>query len=316
MTQIVLLGCGVMATALAVPASENEENEVHLIGSPLDDDIVNSIQKTGLHPNLNVSIATKISTQFNSDNDDRRLREADVIILGVSSPGIPWALSRMAKAAARPRTLALVTKGLVESDNPGAAPLTYADALDVNLSTPAGRLVGIGGPCIARELALRIPTRVTFASRDISLARELRSQLQTEYYRITCSEDIVGLALADWLRRNSSDQASAAQFASSLSSSAFDLAGMGDLHVTVGGGRNSRLGTLLGTGEKMSSLLEGPMKGVTVEGVDTGRSLASSFEQSCRLGKLDPKRFPLTKAILDCIVEDAAFELSFSNLAD
>ena len=95
---------------------------------------------------------------------------------------------------------------------------------------------------------------------------------------------------------------------------AFDLAGMGDLHVTVGGGRNSRLGRYLGEGETLSATLSGPMDGVTVEGVDTGRALASAFGGACAQGVLDADRLPLTRAILACVDEDRPFELNFAAL--
>lgn len=358
MAKIVLLGCGVMATALAVPASEHPENQVGLIGSPLDDELVRAVRQTGHHPTLNADVPDTLQFRLNSDDSAALLSNADVIVLGVSSPGIPWALARIAEAGAKPTSMALVTKGLVETDNAGSAPLTYADSLSASLSSPEGRLVGIGGPCIARELALRIPTRVTFASRNLHVAEELRTLFQTDYYRITTSEDIVGVeacaalknflcigvsamvtlhrlgdshaknpvaalfnqavhemaVLADWLRQESSDRMTAAAYAATVAGSAFDLAGMGDLHVTVGGGRNSRLGNLLGTGQTMSALLDGPMKGVTVEGVDTGRRLAAGFEKACQRGELRATQFPLTRSILDSIVNDVPFELAFTQL--
>ena len=360
MAKIVILGAGVMGSALAVPATE-AGNEVTLVGSPLDDDIVDALARRDAHPTLEATLPDAIAPVREAELDAAILAAADVVVLGVSSPGIPWAVERLQRADARPAILTLVTKGLVARDGDEARadeaagrtappPLTYADALPAALCATPDGLVGIGGPCIARELALGYPTRVTFASRHRSNAEGLRDLLQTDTYRITTSEDVVGVEacaalknflcigvsamftahrlgdghaknplaalfnqavlelaqLARWLRGGTD--------ASAANEPAFDLAGMGDLHVTVGGGRNSRLGRHLGDGETLGAALAGPMAGVTVEGVDTGRALAPGFRAACSRGALDAGRLPLTVAILRCIERDAAFALRFEEL--
>jgi glycerol-3-phosphate dehydrogenase (NAD(P)+) len=82
------------------------------------------------------------------------------------------------------------------------------------------------------------------------------------------------------------------------------LAGLGDLHVTVGGGRNSRLGRLLGEGVTIADALAGPMRGETVEGVDVGRALAAGLAGGQPTGPLR-----LTRAVLAAI-EGAPFDAS------
>jgi len=95
---------------------------------------------------------------------------------------------------------------------------------------------------------------------------------------------------------------------------AFDLAGMGDLHVTVGGGRNSKLGQFLGTKRTLSDVLQTDMHNVTVEGVDTGKQLLPGFRHACNEGTLQTDDFPLTAAILDVIEHDLPFNFDFEKL--
>ena len=95
---------------------------------------------------------------------------------------------------------------------------------------------------------------------------------------------------------------------------AYDLAGLGDLHVTVGGGRNSRLGQFLGTGRLLSDVLDTDMRGVTVEGVDTGKQLLAGFKVACKSGALNASELPLTCAILDVIEKGLPFSLDFDRL--
>jgi glycerol-3-phosphate dehydrogenase (NAD(P)+) len=359
MVNIVILGAGVMGSALSVPAAD-AGNSVAVIGSPLDDAIVHSVNATRHHPTLNVDMPDDIRFVSNAEADASILRSADVIVIGVSSPGVGWATDRILQAQAKPSIISLVTKGLVARDA-DHAPFTYADTLDTVFSsltkpptgedTAAARIVGIGGPCIARELALRIPTRVTFASQQIEAANEMRQLFATRYYRITTDDDVVAVeacaALKNFLCIGVSAMISAYQIDTGSAKNpvaglynqavhelltlsqwiasespiqcthqgvpvAFDLAGMGDLHVTVGGGRNSRLGHYLGQGERLSAVQNGVMKGVTVEGVDTGRNLSASCRAACQAGRLNPDAIPLTLAILDCIDNEADNEALFN----
>lgn len=352
MAKIVILGAGVMGSALSVPAA-SPGNQVTLVGSPLDDDLVDAVQRNRTHPTLKASIPDAVRTIKLSELNTNTLVAADIIVIGVSSPGIDWVTQLINQSGAEPALLALVTKGLVQNPDNEQPPLTYADALPQLLPTAAKALVGIGGPCIARELALGMPTRVVFASRDIQCAKQMRATFETDYYRITTRSSIVAveacaalknffcigvsamlsayplddshaknpvaalfnqavmelLTLSQWIV-----SAEAAQNAGQ--EAAFDLAGMGDLHVTVGGGRNSRLGSYLGRGRRLQDIISTDMAGVTVEGVDTGRRLAPGFEAACRSGRLSLKELPLTHSILDSIEQDKPFQFDFRTLPD
>lgn len=353
MNRIVVLGAGVMGSALCVPAADSATNEVILVGSPLDDSIINALKQKKEHPTLKVSLPDSIRLLTVGELESSVLTSADIIVFGVSSPGIEWACNILKQSAATPKLLALVTKGLVAPMTAGDVPLTYADALEPSMTKPAGCIVGIGGPCIARELALRFPTRVTFASSDIENARQLRSTFQTEYYRITTHHNIVGVEACAALKNFLCIGVSAMLTANALGESyaknplaalfnqavlelhilsqwishgsnypqpedtvAFDLAGMGDLHVTVGGGRNSRLGAYLGQGRDLDDLMLNELKGVTVEGVDTGRRLFEGFRTACNSGVLDINRLPLSDAILKSIIHNTPFKFDFENLPD
>ena len=59
MLRIAVLGAGVMATALTFPAIENG-NEVRLIGTQLDDEIIDSIQVTREHPVLELKVDERV----------------------------------------------------------------------------------------------------------------------------------------------------------------------------------------------------------------------------------------------------------------
>ncbi|MFK7889718.1 MAG: hypothetical protein AB8B63_02795 [Granulosicoccus sp.] len=356
MANIVILGAGVMGSALAIPPASIDGNAVTLAGSPLDDDIIASIKSNRHHPTLDVLIPNSVNAVHLYDLRKETLQTADIIVIGVSNAGVDWATDYLSERQATPNTLALVTKGLVQSHVAGTPPLTYADTLVSALNLNDDQIVGIGGPCIARELALGYPTRVTFACRSPARAQHMRQQFQTTCYRITTHTNVVALEacaalknflcigvsamltaypldnghaknplaavynqavrelfiLSQWISEASLTPTTDTD--ASLNHVAFDLAGMGDLHVTVGGGRNSRLGAYLGKGETLGSVLASSMAGVTVEGVDTGRRLLSGFRAGCANGQLDVTVLPLTDAILNCIEHDKPFAFGFDAL--
>ncbi len=52
MAIVTIIGAGMMGSALAFPARENG-NEVRLVGTPLDREIIDTSRATGRHPKFN-----------------------------------------------------------------------------------------------------------------------------------------------------------------------------------------------------------------------------------------------------------------------
>jgi glycerol-3-phosphate dehydrogenase (NAD(P)+) len=88
---------------------------------------------------------------------------------------------------------------------------------------------------------------------------------------------------------------------------ALRLPGVGDLFVTVNAGRNSRLGLRLGAGATVKEALAGPLKGETVEGVDTARALGPALYKAWQRDPVLAAEMPLTRALLNAILHDEPF---------
>ncbi|PDS75050.1 glycerol-3-phosphate dehydrogenase [Rhizobium sp. L43] len=343
MAKIVVLGAGVMGTALCVPAGENNHT-VLLVGTPLDGDVVTALRLPGgVHPKLDHALPSNVEAILCDGLQAHHLREADFIIVGVSSPGIAWVTGILNQLMTVPRPVAFVTKGL---DAAGSSVSTYAHTLPSRIPMMSA-FIGIGGPCIARELANRLPTASIYACQDISMAERFAANMETDYYRLSVTTDVTGVEACAALKNffaigvsamqtrypdqkradgQSKNPTAAAFTQASLemarlceklggdAATAFGLAGLGDLHVTVGGGRNSRLGHGLGTGRSVLDVLSNELFGETVEGVDTARALATlALEKPGTKDEAAPY-FPLASAILDAVLQEKPFSLDFSCL--
>jgi glycerol-3-phosphate dehydrogenase (NAD(P)+) len=334
MARVLILGAGVMGSALAVPARDNG-HDVLLATTPLDADVLEALTRDrAAHPRLGAPLDPAVEVRDAARVAAADAQGADLVVVGVSSPGIGWAADQLVRLAPR-APVAIVTKGLVPRGE--APPETYADALPRMVAERGGRLpplVGIGGPCIARELADRRPTAVVYASSDAGAARHAAGLMETESYAVEVSQDArgveacaalknllaIGVAAIEGAHRRGDvparnpvarafqravdEMAALSPWLGGGAETARGLAGLGDLHVTVGGGRNSRLGRLLGEGVTIADALAGPMRGETVEGVDVGRALAAGLAGGQPTGPLR-----LTRAVLAAI-EGAPFDAS------
>lgn len=346
---ILILGAGVMGSAIAVPAADNG-HRVILAGTHLDRDIIAALKADpAAHPRLGAPLPATVEPVDIDDLHAAHFGRADLIILGISSAGMDWASDRLRRFMRAPTPIALVTKGLVQ--NGTDPPRTYAQTLPQALQAdglPAIPVIGIGGPCIAQELAERQRTAVVYASSDKTACQTAARWMQTPYYRVATSTDSLGVeacaALKNFFAIGVSamrtcypgsgrsgnayamnpaaavfdqaviEMALLAEWIGGRSAAAMGLAGVGDLQVTVGGGRNGKLGLCLGQGMRVAEALSGPLAGETVEGVDTGRSLARAFHAARDAGLLAATAFPLTCSLLNAISDGVPFTFDFERL--
>lgn len=343
MARILILGAGVMGSALTVPAADNG-HEVLLVGTPLDGAAITAMRRPGgIHPKLDAPLPAGVTPIDFSELRPAHFEAAAFIVVGVSSPGIGWAVQQVNGLLEAPKPIAFVTKGLVR-DGEGLA--TYAQSVPPAVKRMQG-FIGIGGPCIARELANRLPTASVYACADPKLATAFARLMQTIYYRLAITDDATGVEgcaalknffaigvsamqtrFVDAQRGGATKNPTAGAFNQAVREmavlcerlggrrdTAFDLAGIGDLHVTVGGGRNSRLGHALGQGRSVSEVMSAELVGETVEGIDTARALSAWIPAASAGNATQRDGFPLASAIIDAVIDDAPFQFDLRNTA-
>jgi glycerol-3-phosphate dehydrogenase (NAD(P)+) len=344
---ITVVGAGVMGTALAFPAAGNG-NTIRLVGTHLDDEIIRSVQEKHYHPKLKRNIPETITAHFHTEVG-AAISGADVVVLGVNSRGVHWAAEAIGAHLTPGQIVLMVTKGMETDDNGDLVVLP--DVLRSRLPESIRDQVhyaAIGGPSIAGELAARRDTSVIFCSRNAEILPRLRAMFATNYYHIWTSTDLVGVevcvalknpyALAVGLAAGMVEaetpvdvanakmhNVAAAIFAQGLAETAvlvkqmggmpetvFTLPGAGDLYVTTQGGRNSRMGRLLGLGKPYSDAVE-DMPGETIEGVDAVVAITPAIEAMIERGVLPADSMPLLRKLYRIVTRNESAQFDFNT---
>jgi glycerol-3-phosphate dehydrogenase (NAD(P)+) len=325
MTIVTIVGAGMMGTALCWPLSDNR-HQVRLVGTPLDDAIIQSIRQSGIHPKHQRQVPAGVQAFFHGELP-QAVQDAEVIVSGVSSFGVDWFGQTVGPYLKPEVPVIAVTKGL--KDLPDGNLLTLPEA--TNSLLPAdlqGRisLNAIGGPCIAQELAAQRHTGVVFCGRDQAVLDMLQKTFATPYYHVRTSTDLVGveacaalknayamginlavgqfdIAGKDGIAMMTNPQA--ALFAQALAEMSklvawmggdprqlYSLPGAGDLYVTTFGGRTARLGRYLGQGLSYAQARQ-ELAGETLESVEIITVTARAVRKLIPRGVFTAGDFPL-----------------------
>lgn len=347
MAVITVVGAGYMGSALTFPASDNN-HEVRLVGTHLDEEIIRNCLENGFHPKLKRPLPPNVTPFFHIQLAEV-VPDADIVVLGVNSRGIHWAAEQLAPHLRPGQITLMVTKGLEEDQN--GALRVLPDIFAADLPAPIRDRIyyaAIGGPSIAGELAAHRHTSVVFTSRTPDILPRLQEIFSTPYYHIWTSTDLIGVevcvalknpyALAVGLaaglveQENPPDLAGAKQynfaaaiFAQGLAETAqlvqamggsmetvFSLPGAGDLYVTTQGGRNSRMGRLLGMGMRYADAVE-EMPNETVEGVDATIAIVPSVERMIAIGLLPENAMPLLRRLYKILTQNEPADFDFNR---
>ncbi len=330
MAIITIVGSGMMGSALAFPARENG-NEVRLVGTHLDRDIIDACRREGKHPKFDRAFPDGV-LYYQIEELDAALEDADFVIGGVSSFGVEWFGDFVLPRIRGGTPVLTVTKGLMDTED--GRLLTYPalwkkKLADLGKSLP---LNAIGGPCTSYELVVHDQTEVSFCGEDIGILQRLKRAMQTDYYHISITTDITGIESAVALKngyalgvaltigvnqRNFGDDtlhfnSQAAVFGQAAKEmhrllefqGAMTLdnlcVGIGDLYVTVYGGRTRLIGILLGKGLTIEEA-KAQLNGVTLESLVVAERVARVIRLNIQKGVLDAKDFPLLLHIDDIV---------------
>jgi glycerol-3-phosphate dehydrogenase (NAD(P)+) len=344
MSKIVIIGAGAMGTAFATPCLDNN-HDTNIIGTHLENDFIDQLKKNKrLHPGLNTSIPEGINLIKFESLDSILGSSVDLIVLGISSKGIVWVadqLSNVYKDKKLPNLL-MLTKGLSIYNNNYELLVDKLERLLLERGIKEVNISAVGGPCLATGLANKVHSSVVVANKDILLAKKISGMLNTSYYHTSYSDDLNGVEVSAAIKNIFSMAVGAAKglcstnvseeireknylnTASALIKQSVQemeifvehlkgkretvkgLAGLGDLYVSSGGGRNSKMGSYIGEGMTFSQAKKIKMKKVTVEGADLAIEIGKKVNQD-----FDKKKLPLMLGMINAIINDKKLELDW-----
>ena len=342
MKKILIIGAGAMGSAFSVPCAENN-NDVTIIGSVLENDFISSIKSNkNSHPSLKINLPNNIKIEKIEKVNSIIEKELDLIVVAVSSVGIDWAGDEISKFYKDNIPIVLLTKGLSIIDDQLT---TLTEKLEIILKKNGHNNVNISsvkGPCLASGLANKMRTGTVIANKNIKEAQKIQKIIQTDYYKCEISDDIEGVEISSAIKNLYSMLIGGSQGLSNPSTSkeiqekyylntaaslihrsisemveivnnylgktdtVYGLAGLGDLYVSVSGGRNSKMGKYLGQGYLYKEAKEKFMKNITVEGAELALEIGPKL-----MTKFDKRKFPLLFSILECICENKKLQIDW-----
>ena len=344
MSKIVIIGAGAMGTAFAFPCLDNN-HDINIVGTHLENDFIDQLNKNNrLHPGLNTEIPQGINILKFDQFDAIFKSNVDLIVLGISSKGIEWVadqLFRIYKNKKLPDIL-MLTKGLSIYQNNYELLVDKLERLLSSKGIKEINISAVGGPCLATGLANRVHSSVVIANKDISTAKKIASMLNTNYYHTSFSDDLHGVEVCAAVKNIFSMAVGAAKGLCSTNASneireknylntssalikqsvqemeifvehlkgkketVKGLAGLGDLYVSSGGGRNSKMGSYIGEGMTFSEAKKSKMEKVTVEGADLAIEIGKKVNED-----FDKKKLPLMLGMINAIIEDKKLEFDW-----
>ena len=238
----------------------------------------------------------------------------------------------------------MLTKGLSIYENKYELLVDKLKRLLISKGLSNLNISAVGGPCLASGLANKVHSSVIIANKNIDTAKKISNMLNTSYYHTSFTDDLHGVEVSAAIKnifsiaigaakglcsQNISEEVREKNYLNTASAlikqsihemeifvehlkgkkdTVKGLAGLGDLFVSSMGGRNAKMGSLIGGGLKYSIAKSTKMKNITVEGADLAKEIAKKVNED-----FGEKKLPLMIGIINAIVEDKKLELNWED---
>ena len=343
MAKIVIVGSGMMGSALAFPARENG-HDVYLVGTHLDREIIDAAIATNRH--LKFTRDFPAGVHFAQiEALEEILPGADLVIGGVSSFGVEWFADYVLPRIPEGTKVLTVTKGLQDMLDGSLLPYPCLWQKKLDETGKKLSLCAVGGPCTSYELVAHDQTEVSFCGADMAALEADKALMQTDYYHVSLSTDVMGvesavalkngyaLAIALTIGVNQRVHGVDSELHFNSQAGAFGQAakemhtllqlqgvtdlnnlwvGIGDLYVTVYGGRTRLIGILLGRGLDIDEA-QAQLKGVTLESLVVAVRVARAMRIRAARGEADLSQLPLLMHVDDILTKKAPVDIPWEQ---
>lgn len=347
MTSVAIIGAGMMGSALAMPLADNG-HDVRLVGTHLDREIIDSVKDRGYHPRLEVDMPPSVRAH-QLEEAEAAFAGAEIVLSGVVSYATHWVGEQLTRLLKPDQLLLMVAKGMEASEDGDLRilPDVLASLLpqELRAQVPISAIVG---PCIAGELACRRHSSVIFAGRDAAALDRLKDTFEGLYYHVWTSPDLIGAEVcaalkncyalgsgfaegildkegvpAEYRWRNFNYEAALisqgviesrrlVELLGGRPETAEGLATTGDMYVTAKGGRNVRVGRLLGAGMEFGEAWE-RLEHITLEGAEAIKQIGGALPKLTERGLLGADEMPLLRHLHEVIVLERPLNMPWKS---
>ena len=307
-SSIGVIGGGAWGTALAqVQAAAGRDCTLWA----LEAEVVASVND--MHENPHYLPGLKLSTNLKATDDLKVLAGQDIILVVTPAQHMGAILTDLAPHLTPNKPIVICSKGVEIK----SARLLSHVAVEI---LPKGQPIAVmSGPNFAREIAGGMPSAITIAAEDESLAQKLQEGLGAKRFRPYTSHDMVGAQLGGAIKnviaiaagivagRKMGESARAALITRGVAEigrlcvamggkreTLLGMCGVGDMMLTCSSplSRNFSLGLALGEGEKLEDVLAS--RNSVTEGVYTA-------EAALKLAKNHAVDMPITQSVYEAL---------------
>lgn len=301
-TKVGVIGAGAWGTALALHCGRMGNSVGVWCREP---EVAAAINDPAVRENTSFLKGFKLPPSVRATISPSELAEhADLILVVVPTPFLGATLAAFRPHLTPRHTLVSCTKGILNDtlETPDAIIKRVLAGGGAGGSSPRAlpRLAFLSGPSFAAEVAQGVPTAVTIAASDETVAADVQARLSTPRFRCYRTTDVVGVELAGALKnvlalgcgiadglgtgnngraalitRGLGEMTRIACAAGAHPLTLAGLAGVGDLVLTCTGdlSRNRAVGLRVGRGERAAAVTAGMT--AVAEGVLTSKAAAA-----------------------------------------
>lgn len=186
-SKIAIIGSGSWATAMIKMLTDSTlSKEVFWwVRKPED---VTFIREYKHNPSYLSAVEVKVQPENISSDVKSVVSPCDIIVLNTPAAYLKSALEGLTAADFKDKTIVSAIKGIIPDENQ-----IVGEYLRTHYGIPLERIVVIGGPCHAEEVAQEKLSYLTFASSTAEEAKAVAALYASRYINTIISDDVIGI---------------------------------------------------------------------------------------------------------------------------
>jgi glycerol-3-phosphate dehydrogenase len=329
---VLVIGAGAGGASLCIPLLDRG-HAVTLVGTYRDEATIEALLTGEPHPGLGAALPAGVRAHAYAELRPALQADLDLVVVAVRAAGLPWVDEQLGAACPAGMPILVLGGGLIAD---GSAVLAAADWLARALESRGATVGGLGGPWRPDDLLNRRDALGLLTLPGSIRGRRLEGALATAAFQLRFVPDPVGVAAALALARlfaigigaaagrdGGPEGSPGAPLAMVFTQAVQEMRLLlrligGDPETAAGPAGVGQLVTLLRSsaehdfGQRLAS---GSNRGESrpPEGVEIAQSIGPTVVGWGATGRLDRRAVPLTRALLDALVDEQPLVLPFSR---